>query len=578
MAPIAQLNVLSQTEVKAGLLSKDKKHLINVLSYLGEAGETPAVTMGYGAGVAPLLGNPDPEVVAAAAKTLGGMGVEGARYAKYLVTCFQSPDSVVRSSAAEAMGTLGTLARPFAADVVGLLQDSEILVKIAALRALGGIGDEYTAGEVEELVNDDCPEVAAAATVSCAALGISSEEDLLKKLSSPRTRYAALLALLQMTTDAPEGCAEGVVACIADKDVVTRQLATQCIGVMGDIILDQDLVETKLKPMLKDEEVGVRAAAAMAFAALGSKVSSFADAVAELLNDGAEDCSGAALEMGVGLRRMPVVMKIPRCAAMSALAEMHDTKYLSKFADFLTDNNWEVRRTAVEALGTLGEDAREQTDAFTTVLDDDSFYVRARACEALGMMKAAEFLTHIVDKFEDKSHTVRTSAVLAVGLMGESGADFSHEVLKMLDDDMPNVRAAVVRTLSLIGETATGYTPIIAAQLNDPDEDIRAEVLEALGRLGEYGAAFALECAPLLYDPSPRVRAAAARGLAMMGVRGEAFVNDPSLKMVGDVSAAPPKGPAAEEPKPIAMPIPTPTSTMVQGGLDSLYGMLGKTK
>merc|ERR1712226_440457 len=99
---------------------------------------------------------------------------------------------------------------------------------------------------------------------------------------------------------------------------------------------------------------------------------------------------------------------------------------------FLQEDDWEVRFCAVEALGVMGEAARDASGKVAELLDDDTYPVRAKACYALGMMRADDQVDKLTEMFQDKAQVVRSEAVAALGMMGEAVQQYTGEIAKLL--------------------------------------------------------------------------------------------------------------------------------------------------
>jgi len=65
------------------------------------------------------------------------------------------------------------------------------------------------------------------------------------------------------------------------------------------------------------------------------------------------------------------------------------------------------------------------------LLDDDAFPVRTKACEALGELKYDDDIAKLVELFQDTSASVRFSAVVAVGSMGDAASPYANDIFKL---------------------------------------------------------------------------------------------------------------------------------------------------
>merc|ERR1719221_2106177 len=149
-------------------------------------------------------------------------------------------------------------------------------------------------------------------------------------LANGQTRQSALNSLAYLGVKAPTGVFSAVVDSLSDKDITTRQAAVAAIASMASAVKDESM--DGLKSLLKDSHAGVRAAAASALGALGKSAAACSSAVSELLSDDAEDQSGLPLQIGNGAKRAISQLRLPKCAAVSALGLMDDEAHTGKIS------------------------------------------------------------------------------------------------------------------------------------------------------------------------------------------------------------------------------------------------------
>lgn len=440
-----------------------------------------------------------------------------------------------RGSTIDALGKLGSVvSQDVKSAVAQCLQDQEPLVRQSALFALSAMEATGQVEAVRLALRDPVAVVRAAAietlgymaSISLEVQSICSlawmAEPMTELLANAQTRYSALVAVQYMGNHkVPGACVGTIVDALRDGDSVTRQAAAAAVGSMADAVLESDAAVSTLKEFLQHPDCGVRAATAHAAGAAGTKAAAFAPAVAALLDDEEEDQSGLAAQMGTGARRPAAQLRIPHCAALVALGKMGDVDSLKKVSASVSHENWEVRMTACEALGYFGEEAKDEVEALITAAQDSAYPVRAMACYGLGEIQSAEALPTLVQRFEDKAHTVRVYAVSAVGRLGAKAEEYSHDVFKLFTDPVPAVQGAAAVCLAGLGEVGQSYAGVIAGLLYEADVDLRCASLQALAALGDHGAAFEDEIFDCYYsDPSSSVRKAASSAIAALGLGG----------------------------------------------------------
>ncbi len=153
----------------------------------------------------------------------------------------------------------------------------------------------------------------------------------------------------------------------------------------------------------------------------------------------------------------------------------------------LEDENWRVRKTAVEAL--LGIKGETVTRAFIDTLNNaDSVNARNSAIEAL-IALGDEATDHLIEKYKDSSKDVKKFIIDILGKTKDLKA--LPLLLKAIEDKNENVRAAAVEHLGNI----KGHESVINALtgiLVREDIWVAYPAVEALGRIGDSKAVDAL--------------------------------------------------------------------------------------
>jgi HEAT repeat protein len=251
--------------------------------------------------------------------------------------------------------------------------------------------------------------------------------------------------------------------------------------------------------MLKDEDGGVRAAAARQLGVLKEN---------------------AGLESILGLHTVdpdPVV----RQAVLQALRNFSDARIAQVAQAALTDKEPIVRAAAI---GTL--EKYPAPDVVAKLLGDYDKNVRREALRVLGVWKAP-----LVDRYAallaDAEPEVRAQAIVTLGSFDDPKRE---AILKLFADSAPQVRSAAVRKVAEWKNPA--YFDAIAKMLGDADKDVRVAVVQGLAN---YRDAKCLPLiAPLLKDANADIRFCVA---AQCGYFKEGMPLDVVLPLMADDDA-----------------------------------------
>ena len=169
----------------------------------------------------------------------------------------------------------------------------------------------------------------------------------------------------------------------------------------------------------------------------------------------------------------------------------------------LQDEQEEIRRTAAESLGKIGN--QMGLAALFPLIRDPSPLVRSSAIKAIGRLGSSrmeEAVTAVLPAFTDESELVRRSAVEAVGELDPSPAALS-SLIQLLDSSDVRTRKAVL--LALLSTDTSPWVEVLNKALQDGDGEIRRRAVAVLGENGSLVTRIQLR-ATVLRDPDPAVR------------------------------------------------------------------------
>ncbi len=179
----------------------------------------------------------------------------------------------------------------------------------------------------------------------------------------------------------------------------------------------------------------------------------------------------------------------------------------------LRDEHPDIRRTAVESLGKIGD--RSALPAVLPLLTDAVPAVRAAAAQALGRMATPNdeaVIVGLAGSLGDPDDKVRQATAVAIGDIEPSPRQLATAAALLKASEVQLRRAAVHALLTLeTGQVVEWLLPL----LEDRDAEVRQGAVAALGFSGDARAAAAL-WKRLVQDPSPAVRAEAAYQLGKL--------------------------------------------------------------
>lgn len=184
---------------------------------------------------------------------------------------------------------------------------------------------------------------------------------------------------------------------------------------------------------------------------------------------------------------------------------------VSLLLELLRDEGPELRRTAVESLGKIGDP--RAVEPMLPLLHDPTALVREASVLAMGRVKPAatsEVIGLLTRALEDPSESVRQAAV-AIGDI-EPSSQLLQPVLVLMQASDVTIRRTVVKALLQVD--ASQLVPVLVTAGRDSDAEVRQGIVAAVGEWGG-GAVSPWLRERLAEDPSPGVRAEAAYRLGM---------------------------------------------------------------
>jgi len=405
-----------------------------------------------------LLDGPEPDLRMQAALALGEQ--RDARAAAALVKALKDDDTNVRYHAIEALGKLQ--AADAVAALAEIVESRDFFLTFAALDALAKIGEPRITPTIVPLLEDELLREPAL--------------NLLGQLGDA-TIVTPLTALLNTATAPTDQIADALAALSDRYEEQYRE---------GSYIAE--LASHEISP---------------------TGVQNLLDA---LETPGKENLRSIALVLG-WLKRSGVDRALTRLLGRVDLRDeiiealvRHGSATSELLIAQLTSEDLEVRRSAVVALGRIGDSSA--TPALVNSLSDESLAVDA--AEALGQIGDARAVDGLLNLIGNSDASVRQAAVSALNSV--MPPSLSKRIIPLLHDSDPNVRESAVKIAGYFGypETATALVELS----RDSNERVRCAAIEHLPYVEDERGFDVL--AHAIKDETPNVRAAAARALGTM--------------------------------------------------------------
>ncbi len=213
----------------------------------------------------------------------------------------------------------------------------------------------------------------------------------------------------------------------------------------------------------------------------------------------------ASFSRTIGWSALSLILFLSGCVQDSPPSSKAQT--VSLLLELLHDERPEMRRTAVESLGKIGDP--QAAGSILLLTRDPASLVREAAVTALGRLKpiATEAVVLLLAQaLEDPVESVRQAAIVATGEI-EPGSQLLEPIVSLLRSSDAAIRSVAAR--SLLQVDASQSIPALIAAGRDSNAEVRQGIVATVGEWGGASVApWLREC--LAQDPSPMVRAEAA--------------------------------------------------------------------
>jgi hypothetical protein len=319
---------------------------------------------------------------------------------------------------------------------------------------------------------------------------------------------------------------------VAEPRAVARENPTECEAYRREV----DAERAELAPLagdLKDQTVGltnalgdtnaaVRLHAHQALEELGAAWQRFQARAASVpplaqvahVNDGsALDTAGKAGAADFAPKPQQLLVDRLRASLPALMAGLSDPQVT-------------VRRAAVDALETMGDEAAPAAPALFRAFNDPDPFVRWAAARTLGKMRRidpAPLVPFLARLLSDRDLDVRLAAAEALRRYGPEAQAAVPALVRAMRRGDPDVTLASLRALEGIGPNADAAVPGLAALLVERDARVRTAAAKLLGRFGPDALPVKDQLRAAQADPDAGVRQA---------------VNDALLEILPPVTAS----------------------------------------
>lgn len=449
-----------------------------------------------------------------------------------------------------------------------LIEAFQLSNKERKLRLLAEIGRAKNDGALQFLLNtlgDEHWVVRKTAADCIFAYG----EEAIPSLSAALNSYSEDIQhwALQVLTRLGKKGTPAILRALKSPNHDVRYFACMALGDIGE-----PLAVTPLIKALADERWNVRKAASDALVKYGDEVIPIIDQVMNKTTD--EDVRFWAIKtLGkLGAKAQKILLealrtgnKQMRYVIAAALGESGDRRVIKVLIDSLADPDWTIRKSAMQALSEIGENAielliealRDPTEdvrdgalnslfrigdsalrklfEFIETIDDNMRYLIRKSmvkmgsrvvdpmvrlfmsgkpeimvfsAATLGEIGSPKAVNVLIEGLSHQSWNVRRSCAYALTEIGDKGVDRIAEAMVSQSDD---VRYWVTRILESIGEAGM---PFLVRALSDKNKNIRFFAAKALG--GSMNPTVIRDLIKSLADESWSVRKAAAESISKL--------------------------------------------------------------
>ena len=388
----------------------------------------------------------DPDIRLAVLQALWTIGSEATDAVPAIINTLKYENAEVRASAARTLARIGMDIGDDVSVLANLIADENESVRANAATALGNqLSNARAAIPALLLALND--------------LDIAIQKNTITSLSkiAPATPefYEYLLELLE----------NGSLSRNANKDRGFPSLRIVILEALGRIGPGAVTALPNLVGALSDPDSNIRHRAAQALGNIGPAASAAADQLVEVLDDDATWVAAQSLE---ALQKilpdqreiLPILFPLIRqkhqlsTRALNALSKFApiSEEIFTEISRATRHEDFEIRASAVEALGTIGVDDRSALPLVAERLENEAGRVRAFTATALSQIapKEEETIDALINLLTDDDWFVRSRSVWALKGIGNEAERAISPLFRLLNDENENVRSTAYQAIESI--------------------------------------------------------------------------------------------------------------------------------
>ena len=359
------------------------------------------------------------------------------------------------------------------------IHDEDIDIQDAAMRGLKFVGSrEASAAILNLVINLDSERDSERIDLAVDSLhSIGLTDSLEQTLRSEKEEEAEIAIQVLAGIDDPQA-RHLLMDVFWDKD---RDLQREISNALS-VAANSEGKEFFLK-VLKEHSDGHVLKKALHFLGQVMQAREYAEDIFALLDHPYDDVKEAALEACIAIGNETFASRfrdmfsssepLHRLMAVYAFGKLGVENYKTELIDALADEVPDIRKVALEALGSEPERCDQIMPSFLPLLEDENREVRLTLVEILGKCSSEETVANILYFLDDQDAWVRVRAIEA--LAERRIEDAVHKIVPLLEDENKLLNLKAIEALGKIGGQSAFQALLGVLDRDDPELQSSAE-------------------------------------------------------------------------------------------------------